>query len=193
MPAAERENWIARRAGELNLIAVLPQRHVAVPFDDRDPAQGCKLGPQQGRNRLEFEAKRGAAGGRHSGNRHWLGRLRVHSQERARSDVLRIFGDCGQQLRVLCEPAVFEKHVHRLAALRIVEGTGQQLPVEQAQERIGESAVELAIERRRLLQRLRRETQFAAMLRIWLFLHVPLCCALLAALCIHVVTVFLYW
>jgi hypothetical protein len=53
--------------------------------------------------------------------------------------------------------------------------------------------LELAGAKAALLQRLRRETQLAALLRIWLFLHVPLCCALLAALCIHVVTVFLYW
>jgi hypothetical protein len=53
--------------------------------------------------------------------------------------------------------------------------------------------LELAGSKAALLQRLRRETQFAALLRIWLFLHVPLSCALLAALCIHVVTVFLYW
>jgi hypothetical protein len=53
--------------------------------------------------------------------------------------------------------------------------------------------LELAGSKAVLLQRLRRETQLAALLRIWLFLHVPLCCALLAALCIHVVTVFLYW
>ena len=53
--------------------------------------------------------------------------------------------------------------------------------------------LELAGSKAALLQRLRRETQLAALLRIWLFLHVPLCCALLAALCIHVVTVFLYW
>ena len=44
-----------------------------------------------------------------------------------------------------------------------------------------------------LLERLRRETQLAAMLRIWLFIHVPVCCALLAALVTHVITVFLYW
>jgi hypothetical protein len=43
-----------------------------------------------------------------------------------------------------------------------------------------------------LLERLRRETQLAAMLRIWLFIHVPVCCAL-AALVTHVITVFLYW
>jgi len=53
--------------------------------------------------------------------------------------------------------------------------------------------LEIAGSKAALLQRLRRETQFAALLRIWLFLHVPMCCALLAALCIHVVTVFLYW
>jgi len=53
--------------------------------------------------------------------------------------------------------------------------------------------LELAGSKAALLQRLRRETQLAALLRIWLFLHVPLCCALLAALCIHVLTVFLYW
>jgi hypothetical protein len=53
--------------------------------------------------------------------------------------------------------------------------------------------LELAGSKAALLQRLRRETQLAALLRIWLFLHVPLCCALLAALVIHVITVFLYW
>jgi hypothetical protein len=31
------------------------------------------------------------------------------------------------------------------------------------------------------------------MLRIWLFIHVPVCCALLVALLTHVLTVFLYW
>ena len=53
--------------------------------------------------------------------------------------------------------------------------------------------LEVAGSKAALLQRLRRESQLAALLRIWLFLHVPLCCALLAALCIHIVTVFLYW
>jgi len=53
--------------------------------------------------------------------------------------------------------------------------------------------LELAGSKAALLQRLRRETQFAALLRVWLFLHVPMCCALLAALSIHIVSVFLYW
>jgi hypothetical protein len=66
-----------------------------------------------------------------------------------------------------------------------------------SQTRIALSSVQkllaLAGSKAALLQRLRRETQLAALLRIWLFLHVPMCCALLAALCIHIVTVFLYW
>ena len=56
-----------------------------------------------------------------------------------------------------------------------------------------QSLLECAGAKAALLQRLRRETKLAAMLRIWLFIHVPVCCALLAALCTHVLTVFLYW
>ncbi len=56
-----------------------------------------------------------------------------------------------------------------------------------------QSLLECAGAKAALLQRLRRETTLAARLRIWLFIHVPVCCALLAALCTHVITVFLYW
>src|SRR5262249_20770431 len=42
-----------------------------------------------------------------------------------------------------------------------------------------------------LLTRLRAETRLAAMLRLWLVIHVPACCALLAALCAHVAIVFI--
>ena len=56
-----------------------------------------------------------------------------------------------------------------------------------------QSLLECAGAKAALLQRLRRETTLAARLRLWLFIHVPVCCALLAALCTHVITVFLYW
>jgi hypothetical protein len=56
-----------------------------------------------------------------------------------------------------------------------------------------QSLLECAGAKAALLQRLRRETKLAAMLRIWLFIHVPVCCALMAALVTHVITVFLYW
>jgi hypothetical protein len=48
-------------------------------------------------------------------------------------------------------------------------------------------------ERRRLLTVLRRDAQMREQLRIWLFVHVPLTIALLAALAVHILTVFLYW
>lgn len=47
--------------------------------------------------------------------------------------------------------------------------------------------------KRRLLQGLRRNIKTQAMLEVWLFLHVPLSFALLAALLVHVLTVFIYW
>ena len=56
-----------------------------------------------------------------------------------------------------------------------------------------QSLLECAGAKAALLQRLRRETALAARLRIWLYIHVPVCCALLAALFTHVLTVFLYW
>lgn len=47
--------------------------------------------------------------------------------------------------------------------------------------------------RRVALRRLRRDAQVRAWLDAWLYVHVPLTTALLAALIAHVVSVFLYW
>ncbi|MDZ7644663.1 MAG: hypothetical protein U5K76_10840 [Woeseiaceae bacterium] len=47
--------------------------------------------------------------------------------------------------------------------------------------------------KRRLLKTLAGDMQLEARLAIWLFAHVPLTAALLAALVVHIVTVFLYW
>ena len=47
--------------------------------------------------------------------------------------------------------------------------------------------------RKALLVRLRRDLKLQAWLEIWLYVHVPLSFALLAALVTHVLVVFLYW
>ncbi|MGH8311470.1 MAG: hypothetical protein ACRETX_16965, partial [Steroidobacteraceae bacterium] len=47
--------------------------------------------------------------------------------------------------------------------------------------------------RRMLLQKLVRDAQIRAWLEIWLYFHVPLSFALLAALIAHVLSVFIYW
>ena len=44
-----------------------------------------------------------------------------------------------------------------------------------------------------LLSKLRRDIQLHARLQIWLFIHVPLTFALIAALLVHIISVFLYW
>jgi hypothetical protein len=47
--------------------------------------------------------------------------------------------------------------------------------------------------KRAILARTRKHLQLKAMLEIWLYLHVPLTFALIAALVAHIVSVFFYW
>lgn len=44
-----------------------------------------------------------------------------------------------------------------------------------------------------LLRRIRRDVQIRAILKIWLYIHVPISFGLLAALITHVIVVFFYW
>jgi hypothetical protein len=53
--------------------------------------------------------------------------------------------------------------------------------------------LELLTRRNELVDRLNRDVQAHARLQIWLYLHVPLTAALLAALAAHILSVFLYW
>ncbi len=57
---------------------------------------------------------------------------------------------------------------------------------------IGELAA-LLRNKRRLLNQLNSELKIQATLELWLYAHVPLTAALLTALLIHIVTVFMYW
>ena len=43
------------------------------------------------------------------------------------------------------------------------------------------------------LTRLRRHLRIRALLEIWLYVHVPLTFALIAALSAHIISVFFYW
>jgi hypothetical protein len=47
--------------------------------------------------------------------------------------------------------------------------------------------------RQAVLRRLRRDIQLSALLQLWLYVHVPLTVALLAALVVHIVSTFIYW
>jgi hypothetical protein len=48
-------------------------------------------------------------------------------------------------------------------------------------------------QKERLLEQLRRDMQLKAYLDLWLYIHVPVSFALLAALTAHIVSVFFYW
>lgn len=47
--------------------------------------------------------------------------------------------------------------------------------------------------RQSVLRRLRRDIRLQGLLKVWLYVHVPLTFALLAALTVHVISVFIYW
>lgn len=53
--------------------------------------------------------------------------------------------------------------------------------------------IDLIGQKARILQKIRRDIQIQAVLRIWLYVHVPLSFGTVAALIAHVVSVFLYW
>lgn len=57
----------------------------------------------------------------------------------------------------------------------------------------GRQLITLLARKVELLRRARRDVQLKAMLEIWLYIHIPMTIALLAALFVHIVTVFLYW
>jgi hypothetical protein len=116
-----------------------------------------------------------------------LGTPSPWTQLRARDrSYLMIGGDSASQVAHLVPNFGNHALIEQLAEMRLAATD------ESARDTL-QSLLECAGGKAALLQRLRRETKLAAMLRIWLFIHVPVCCALLAALFTHVITVFLYW
>ena len=58
---------------------------------------------------------------------------------------------------------------------------------------LGKDVFTLLLQKHELLQRARRDLRHKALLDLWLYVHVPLAFALLAALVAHVISVFIYW
>ena len=53
--------------------------------------------------------------------------------------------------------------------------------------------LDLLAQRKQLLDKIRRHIRYKAWLNIWLYVHVPLAFAVLAAVCVHIISVFFYW
>jgi len=89
-------------------------------------------------------------------------------------------------------------------APKLVNNSGQRAVLDFLSDRFASSRggaeavalrdlADLFSERSRLLSILRRDAQMREQMRFWLFLHIPVTIALLAALAVHVLSVFLYW
>lgn len=76
-------------------------------------------------------------------------------------------------------------------ALRIIRRRVSQT---QGEEAIALEQVSVLMQRKAgALNRIRRHVRIRAMLEVWLYVHVPLTFALIAALSAHIVSVFFYW
>lgn len=53
--------------------------------------------------------------------------------------------------------------------------------------------LDLLTRKKSLVERVRKDIQYKAIMDVWLYFHVPLTFALLAALVTHIVSVFIYW
>jgi len=78
---------------------------------------------------------------------------------------------------------------------RRLAGSAPRSPTRRAIERLrGETAVSAVLERKAAaLAQVRRHLRIRALLEVWLYVHVPLTFALLAALAAHILSVFFYW
>ena len=77
------------------------------------------------------------------------------------------------------------------AAVRDLPEIGKRLSGEAAN--LNHEVYTLLLQKYEILARARRDLRFKARLDLWLYVHVPLALALLAALAAHVFSVFLYW
>jgi len=78
-----------------------------------------------------------------------------------------------------------------LKACNQLKALGRSLTGEQA--KLNEQLLTEMTRKRGLTDRIRNDLRYRALLQLWLYFHVPLSFALLAALIAHVVSVFYYW
>jgi hypothetical protein len=90
---------------------------------------------------------------------------------------------------------------------RQLSGRDPKCPVQHAVNRVGELVLglpksdaekgrivlSLLARKLELVERIRRDLRYKAIMDIWLYFHVPITFALLAALTAHIVSVFFYW
>ncbi len=76
-------------------------------------------------------------------------------------------------------------------AVEVIRETGKRLRDEQA--RLNHELYSVMLRKQALVRRARTDIMLKGRLQVWLYIHVPLSVALLAALTAHIVSVFFYW
>jgi hypothetical protein len=78
-------------------------------------------------------------------------------------------------------------------ALTLLEGVNKERAFKGDQAQSMYTLYDLVLRKQSVVKRVRTHIQYKALMDIWLFLHVPMSFALLAALVAHIVAVFFYW
>jgi len=125
--------------------------------------------------------------------------------EMTRPQMIDALAKLDAQLQAAAQPLAHEQAavVRRALAedpfaaglVRRLAGSTPRSPTRRALERLrGETAVSAVLERKAAaLAQVRRHLRIRALLEVWLYVHVPLTFALLAALAAHILSVFFYW
>jgi hypothetical protein len=110
-------------------------------------------------------------------------------------EINRVVLDASQQTRIgggfLQQLSGRQKNCPAGLALEKIQSIGAQLKGEQA--KANRELYFLTLKKQALLTQAREDVMFRARLEVWLYFHVPLSIALLAALIAHIVSVFFYW
>jgi hypothetical protein len=77
----------------------------------------------------------------------------------------------------------------------VIDQVAQRVPQASKRAEAGslQALIVLLCRRQAVLRRIRRDIQLQGWLRLWLYIHVPLTFALLAALIVHIMSTFMYW
>jgi hypothetical protein len=143
--------------------------------------------------------------------------LSNNRSEMTRSQMIDAVTKLDQQLQVAAQPLAHDdteivrlslkEDVFRAGLFRRLSGSGRHCRNAKALARMRarlatavgaeetalRNVVQLLERKGAALMRIRRQMKLRALLEVWLFVHVPITFALIAALAVHIVSVFFYW
>jgi hypothetical protein len=114
-------------------------------------------------------------------------------------EFTRLGGSMGQQLGARDRSRIVlaggDKPMANPEQAVILQALSQRIPDarKQSEAEVLNELLALFGRRRVILHLLRKDIQLKGLVKIWLYFHIPLTMALLTALLIHILTVFIYW